>query len=297
MMASLEDRMALRGRTAAVIGGAFGIGRAVSLTLAEAGVDLFIADVDEESLAETCAAATALGRTVTGQRCDVLSEADVDAFYTLVEAQSGTLDIVVNLAGGTRRGKLLDRPVEEDARDIRRNYGYVVQSYRRAIPLIRRGGRGGSIISFTTIEAHRGAATFSVYAGAKAATTNFTKAMAVELGAEGIRCNCVVPDTTPSRGNMTALGPEMVARLRDLPAEIQPAGRDMYVPMRRSPLPEELANGVLFLASGLASAVTGIDLHVDGGTSAASGFIDWPHGDGHVPTPLAGSLPRLFGTD
>jgi NAD(P)-dependent dehydrogenase (short-subunit alcohol dehydrogenase family) len=61
------------------------------------------------------------------------------------------------------------------AADIRRNYGYVLDSTRLAVPLLRKSGRGGSIINFTTIEAHRGAAGFAVYAGAKAALTNFTR--------------------------------------------------------------------------------------------------------------------------
>jgi len=293
--AALAEKLSLAGKVAAVIGGAHGIGRAVSLTLAEAGAELFVCDVDEESMAATAADLAAAGHKVQTLRADVLSEADIDAFYDFVAANSPRLDLVVNVAGGVKRGLLLDRSPEDDAADIRRNYGYIVQSYRRAIPLIRQGGRGGSITSFTTIEAHRGAASFSVYAGAKAATTNFTKAMAVELAAEGIRCNNLVPDTTYSRGNVQAMGPELLARVAALPEELRSKGRDMYVPMHRSPTPEELADGVLFLASPLASAITGIDLHVDGGTRAAGGFIEWPHGDGFVPAPLAGSIAKLFG--
>ena len=294
MSAALAEKLSLAGKVAAVIGGSHGIGRAVSFALAGAGADLFVCDVDEEALAATAADLAAAGHTVQTLRADVLSEAEIDAFYDLVAA-NGRLDLVVNVAGGVKRGLLLDRSPEDDAADIRRNYGYIVQSYRRAIPLIRQGGRGGSITSFTTIEAHRGAASFSVYAGAKAATTNFTKAMAVELAAEGIRCNNLVPDTTYSRGNVQAMGPELLARVAALPEELRSKGRDMYVPMHRSPTPEELADGVLFLASPLASAITGIDLHVDGGTRAAGGFIEWPHGDGFVPAPLAGSIAKLFG--
>ncbi len=79
------------------------------------------------------------------------------------------------------------------------NYGYVIDSVRRAVPLIRSGGTGGSIINFTTIEAHRGAATYAVYAGAKAATTNFSRAMALELGADRIRVNPIAPDANPGK--------------------------------------------------------------------------------------------------
>lgn len=295
MKTTLEARANLAGKTALLLGGAAGIGRAVALALAENGIDLILGDIDETELAETRDAARALGRTVHALRCDVESSEDIDRLFELAEASSPALDIVVNVAGGVRRGKLLEKNECEDAADIRRNYGYVVQSYRRAIPLIRRGARGGSIISFTTIEAHRGAAGFSVYAGAKAATTNFTRSMAVELAAERIRCNCVVPDTTPSRGNLRALEPEAVDRAGKLPPEVRAKGYEMYVPMKRPPTVDDLANAVLFLASDLSASVTGTSIHVDGGAWAASGFIDWPYGDGHLPAPLSGTLEALFG--
>lgn len=295
MKTTLETRANLAGRTALVLGGAVGIGRAVALALAENGIDLILGDIDEPGLAETASAVRSLGCTAHALRCDVESSDDVDRLYDMAEANSTALHIVINVAGGVRRGKLLDRAEQDDAADIRRNYGYVVQSYRRAIPLIRRSGRGGSIISFTTIEAHRGAAGFSVYAGAKAATTNFTRSMAVELAAERIRCNCVVPDTTPSGGNLRALEPDVVERAGRLPPGVRAKGYEMYIPMKRPPAVDDLANAVLFLASDLSAAITGTSIHVDGGTWAASGFIDWPHGDGHLPAPLSGSLGALFG--
>lgn len=295
MKTTLETRANLAGKSALVLGGATGIGRAVALALAENGIDLILGDIDEAGLVETEDAARALGRTVHAMRCDVESSDDIDRLYDMAEADRPALDIVVNIAGGVRRGKLLDKTEQDDAADIRRNYGYVVQSYRRAIPLIRRGGRGGSIISFTTIEAHRGAAGFSVYAGAKAATTNFTRSMAVELAAERIRCNCVVPDTTPSRGNLRALEPDVVERAGKLPPDVRAKAYEMYVPMKQPPAADDLANAVLFLASDLSSAITGTSIHVDGGAWAASGFIDWPHGDGHLPAPLSGTLNALFG--
>ena len=295
MKTTLETRANLAGKTALVLGGATGIGRVVALALAENGIDLILGDIDEAELAETADAARKLGRTVHATRCDVESSDDITRLYDMVEANRPALDIVVNIAGGVRRGKLLDKSEQDDAADIRRNYGYVVQSYRRAIPLIRRGGRGGSIISFTTIEAHRGAPGFSVYAGAKAATTNFTRSMAVELAAERIRCNCVVPDTTPSPGNLRALEADVVERAGKLPPDVRAKAYEMYVPMKRPPAADDLANAVLFLASDLSSAITGTSIHVDGGTWAASGFIDWPHGDGHLPAPLSGTLNALFG--
>jgi len=116
------------------------------------------------------------------------------------------------LPGGVKRSLFVNTTPEQNARDIQLNFGYVIDSVRRAIPLIRRGGRGGSIINFTTIEAFRGAASFAVYAGAKAATTNFSRALAVELGADKIRVNMIAPDTSPVKNTNRALYPEDLER-------------------------------------------------------------------------------------
>lgn len=293
-MSFLDFRANLGGRVAVVLGGGGGIGAAISLALAGAGVDLAICDADANALQATRRATEALGRRVYAQCIDVSEAAQLDAFYAAFASAFERLDIVVNVVGGVHQRAFMDATAAQCAADIRRNFGYVIDSVRHAVPLIRRGQRGGSIISFTTIEAHRGAAGFAVYAGAKAATTNFTRAMAVELGSEGIRLNTIAPDTTPSQGNANALPPETLQRIAALPPEAMARGLDMYVPMKKCPTVDDLANAVLFLASDLAASVTGTTLHVDGGTMATAGFIDWPHGDGQLPAPLAGTLARLF---
>jgi len=290
----LAERANLAGKTAAVLGGASGIGAAVSLALARSGVDVAIFDIDEAGAAETQRSIEALGPRACVMVGNVANEKDVDAFYDTLEAKFSRLDIVVNLAGGTMRRPLLETTRADIAADVSRNYLYVVQSVQRAIPLIRRTGEGGSIINFTTIEAHRGAATFSVYAGAKAATTNFSRSMAVELGKDKIRVNCIAPDTTPSQGNFAAMPPEFAEGFMRLPEEVRPKGMAMYIPRGEQPPAEALADAVLFLASDLSTFISGTTLHVDGGTMAAGGFLDWPFGDGFVPVPLAGTLGRMF---
>jgi NAD(P)-dependent dehydrogenase (short-subunit alcohol dehydrogenase family) len=196
-----------------------------------------------------------------------------------------------------KRSLFMETSREDNARDVRLNYGYIVDSVRRAVPLIRRGGRGGSIINFTTIEAHRGAATYAVYAGAKAATTNFSRAMAVELGGEQIRVNLIAPDTSPARASNSALYPEDFERLSGLGDDAFQQSYNMYVPQKRAPSVEDLTNGVLFLASDLSRSITGTTLHIDGGTIAALGFMDWPYGDSFMPAPLGGTMKRLFPRD
>lgn len=300
-MGLLEAHAGMAGKVAAVIGGSSGIiGRAVSLGLAKAGVHIATCDNDADGVREIVPEIAALGPRILSVFGDATDVDALDRFYDQVGKEFDRLDIVVNVAGGVQRGLLMDKTRAQDAQDIRLNYGYVVDSVRRAIPLIRRGGRGGSIINFTTIEAHRGAATYAVYAGAKAATTNFSRAVAVELGAEGIRVNLIAPDTTRARASNGALYAEDFARLAGLGADamdVLAESTKMYVPQKKAPAVEDLINGVLFLASDLSRAITGTTLHIDGGTIAALGFLDWPFGDSFMPAPLGGTLRRLFGTD
>ncbi|HEY6870892.1 MAG TPA: SDR family oxidoreductase [Novosphingobium sp.] len=292
----LDKKANLGGKVAALLGGGGGIGAAATLGLAENGVDVAVLDKDATALAATKAAVEALGRKCLAFTGDVLSVDDVREFYAQVGAQFDRLDIVVNVAGGVKQRDFLTATDEQDAEDIRRNFGYVIQSIRLAVPLIERADRGGSIINFTTIEAYRGAASFSVYAGAKAANANLRKALAVEFGRRRIRVNEVTPDTTPSNGNMTALTPELTASMMDATPQSLEKAMAMYIPMGTAASPEDLADTVVFLASDLSRAITGVNIHVDGGTSAAGGFINWP-GGGFCPAPVGDSIKLLFPND
>lgn len=287
-MPGLEERAGLRGRHAVVIGGAFGLGQAVTLALAQAGVELAICDEDNDALPGTVSSAEATGVSVFSQCFNALDVTALNAFYATVGERLGHVDIVVNVVGGANMGIPFDRTLPEDwADDIHRNFSYVVHSTRAALPLLRKSGRGGSIINFTTIEAHRGAATISVYAGAKAATTNFSRALANELGHERIRINTIAPDMTPSRGNNRATARAGMASMADYAPDAIARSVAIACPAGTAPSPDDIANGVLFLASDLSAGVTGSVLHVDGGTFASSGFLHWgEHRFSPVPPPI-----------
>lgn len=294
-MGLLEAHTALSGKVAIVVGGAAGyVGEGVSLGFARAGVNVIACDNDREGIAAIAKAAAGLPGTVRASYADVTDPQTLDDFFDKAEAEIGRADILVNVAGGVRRSPFEQTSRADHARDIRLNYGYVIDSCQRAIPLLRKSGNGGSIINFTTIEAHRGAATFAVYAGAKAANTNFSRALAVELGADQIRVNCIALDTNLARASNSALYPEDIARMAALGEDAMAKAMEIYVPQRRAPAVDDVINGVLFLASDLARSITGTTLHIDGGTIAALGWLNWPYGDGFMPAPLAGSLERLI---
>ncbi|MGE0383479.1 MAG: SDR family oxidoreductase [Gammaproteobacteria bacterium] len=294
-MGLLEDRANLQGRIAVVIGGGAGIGSAVTLALAGAGLDVAFCDKNGEAAPQTHAAVEKLGRRAFSQVIDALDPAQLTAFYAAVDRNFDHVDVLVNVVGGVFQRHFMDKPREECLHDIHRNYGYVLDSIRHAVPMIRRGGRGGSIVNFTTIEAHRGAAGFAVYAGAKAAITNFSRALAVELGAEKIRVNTIAPDMTPSEGNTNALPEQTRAQFATVTPEQLARMQRMVIPMCEAPSTDDLANAVLFLASDLSRFVTGTALHVDAGTWASSGFLNWPSGEGFLPAPMAPTIKKLFG--
>jgi NAD(P)-dependent dehydrogenase (short-subunit alcohol dehydrogenase family) len=293
-MGLLEAHAGLAGKTAVVVGGAAGIGRAVSLALAEAGVAIALCDVDQAATKAVVPELEALGVEAFAMPADVCDVDALERFYDAVEARFDRLDIVVNVAGGVKRGLFMESDRQANARETRLNYGYVIDSIRRAVPLIRKGGKGGSIISFTTIEAHRGAAGFAVYAAAKAATTHFSRTMAVELADEGIRVNLVAPDTTPSRTSQSSLEPAIMEAFGKLAPETFAELMKVYIPQGAPPAEADLANAVLFLASELSKTITGMTLHVDGGTSASMGFLRWPFGDGFSPAPMPQTARRVF---
>jgi NAD(P)-dependent dehydrogenase (short-subunit alcohol dehydrogenase family) len=275
-MGYLEERANLNGKVAAVIGGGSGVGAATTLSLAKAGVDIAFCDINGQSIEPTVSDVNQLGRHVTGRTTDATDPDQLSDFYDALDEDFDRLDIVVNVAGYASMRPFSETTSEHWEAAIHRNLGWVMRSISLALPRIRRGGQGGSIINFTTIEAHRGAATLAAYAGAKAGLTNFSRALAVELAPERIRVNCVAPDTTPSETS-SASPPENVKReIAATPPELLVKMMEMYIPMGVPPTAEDIGDAVLILASDLSSTVTGTTLHVDGGTWASSGFLHWP---------------------
>ena len=286
---------AMQGKVAVVVGGAAGhLGRGTTLGLAREGMRLIVCDNDREGLEAIVGEVEALGSTVTPIYGDVLDPASLDAFWDEVERITDHIDILVNVCGGVARSLFENTSRASHAENIRYNYGYHIDSCQRAIPLLKASGNGGAIVNFTTIEAHRGAATFAVYAGAKAALTNFSRALAVELGQHQIRVNCLASDTSPARTTNAALAPEDFERLAAVGPNALDEAMKIYVPMKRAPTVEEVVDGVVFLCCDLSRTVTGQTLFVDGGTYAAFGFLDWPGGDSFMPAPLGGTLKMMF---
>jgi NAD(P)-dependent dehydrogenase (short-subunit alcohol dehydrogenase family) len=250
------DRAAalLEGRVAVVTGAARGIGLSIAESFARFGADVAMCDRDAEGLSASARRVEAAGRRALGAVLDVRDEAAVAEFFEQVSGAFPRIDVLVNNAGGGFQAPFLE--VNAKGRDalIRENFTQVAEFVRRAVPAM---GAGGSIINVTSIEAHRAAPGYAIYAAMKAAVANLTGSLALELGALGIRVNCIAPDVIPTPG----IG-------EDLPP----------TPLARRGHPDDVAGAAVFLASDLSRFVTGTTLHVDGGNRAAAGWRRGPDG-------------------
>lgn len=246
-MALTRESVLLTDRLVVVTGAAQGIGAAVAIACARFGADVAMCDRDADGLARTAEAVEGAGRTAMTAILDVRDGESVRQWVASLDP----VDVLVNNAGGGFRADFLD--VSDNGQDalIRENFSSVTHFVRACAPRMPNDGRA-SIINITSIEAHRAAPGFAVYAAMKAAIANLTQSLALELGARGIRVNCIAPDVIPTPG----------------------IGGDMPV---KTPLPvaghvDDVAGAVIYLASPLSRFVTGTTIHVDGGNVAAGGW-------------------------
>jgi 3-oxoacyl-[acyl-carrier protein] reductase len=266
------ERAGLEGTVAIVTGGAGGLGEAISLDLAANGVRVALVDRDEEAVGRITSALDAIDADSIVHKGDAREPEVLDALFAATAERWGRLDTLVNVVGGTFKAPFSEQSSRAWEGLIRYNLTQVLHSTSRAIPAMRAGGQGGSIINLTTIEGYRAAPNFAVYSAAKAAVAHFARSLSVELAPDRIRVNCVAPDITPTP-NMLGLGGE--AGLTGN-AMLDPLNVSVAIPMGRVGVPSDISNAVIFLASGLSSYITGTTLHPDGGTFACSGWFNWP---------------------
>ena len=268
----LERRLNVKGKVAVIAGGGGGLGRAIAIEFARAGMHLALADRNEMLLTDTVTEARGADVSVISQVIDLRDPEALAAFYASVATEHTAVDVCVNVVGGTFRQSFADTAPKAWDALIRTNYTWLLNSTHHAIPLIRKTGRGGSIINLSSVEGHRAAPGFAVYAGLKGAVENFTRTLAVELGPEGIRVNTIAPDVTPTEG-MAGIGGNGGVMDAD---EVGAANVRISFPMGRLGTYDDIGGSALFLASDLSRYVTGTCLHPDGGTYASSGWFNWP---------------------
>jgi NAD(P)-dependent dehydrogenase (short-subunit alcohol dehydrogenase family) len=247
----------LAGKIALVTGGASGIGRATSRLFAMHGAAVAVVDVSSERGPEVVRQIHAEGGRALFLRCDVSDPVQTESTVETVADQLGGLHILFNNAGITCRRSVVETPVADWDRVVAVNLRGVFLMSKFAIPHLARAG-GGAIVNTGSGWGLKGGKDAAVYCATKGAVVNLTRAMALDHAAQGIRVNCICPgdtDTALLAEEGRQLGAEPGAFLREAAAR----------PMQRVGTPEEIAEGVLFLASDQSSFVTGTTLVVDGG--------------------------------
>ena len=239
------------GRAAFITGAAHGIGRAIAIRLAQEGASIAVVDLDVATAERVAQEVTSLGGSAFAVGCDVTDRSSVDASIAAHMERFGSLDVLVNTAGGD-----LPEPPFQEANDqlwerlADLNLTSVVRCIRAALPHLLVSPTGGNVV---TIGSVNGLAAFGSYpySAAKAGLEILTKNLAAEYGRRGLRFNLVAPGTIRTR--VWDNQPGALDRLTKL------------YPLGRVGEPKDVAAAVAFLASDDASWITGTTLPVEGG--------------------------------
>lgn len=257
------------GRGVIVTGGGRGIGQATARAFAAEGADVLVLGRTVADLEDTVAQITADGGQAWLLPCDVTSEAQVEETVTRAASRWDRIDVLINNAG-----------IDDDTPFLeidRARWRAVVDTNLTGVFLMSQAvGRemaktgGGVILHTASIDASGGDGPYAAYNASKAGLLGLSRTMALELAAHGIRSNCVSPGFTHTVMTEKAVGPKLMDYLN---------GSFARVPMKRLVTTDEIAQAFLFLASGQASAITGIDLRVDGGLTANWYILETLPGD------------------
>ena len=234
--------MRLQGKVALVTGGAQGIGAAIADGLAAEGATAVVADLSPPE---------------DGIRADVADEGDVARMVDETLEQHGRLDILVNNAGlyASLAMRPFDQiPLEEWRQVMDVNVASMFLTCRAAVPAMREQG-GGKIVNISSGTPFRGVPFLLHYVTSKGAIVAFTRALAKELGKDGIHVNCVAPGFTITEG--VQANPEVVEKLRDVSVAARTIQRDQ--------VPQDVVGAVVFLCTPAADFITGQTMVIDGG--------------------------------
>ena len=234
--------MSLDGKVALVTGGAQGIGAAIADGLGAAGATVVVADLSPPN---------------GGIQADVSIETDVQRMVDEMVERHGGLDILINNAG--LYASLAMRPFTEIPLDEWRtvmdvNVASMFLTCRAAVPVMREQG-GGKIVNISSGTPFRGVPFLLHYVTSKGAIVAFTRALAKELGSDGIHVNCVAPGFTMTEG--VKAHPEVIEKLRDVSIASRTIQRDQVA--------EDVVGAVVFFCSPAADFVTGQTMVIDGG--------------------------------
>ena len=236
----------LKGKVVLVTGGTRGIGRAIAERFKDVGAVVYITGTNEE---RTKAVAEEIG--VNGVKMNVTDREEVKRVVSEILEKEGQIDILINNAGITKDTLFIRMKDEDWDSVIDTNLNGVYNVTRAVVPAMVKK-RSGNIINISSVVGFTGNVGQVNYSATKSALIGFTKSLAKELGGRGIRVNCIAP------GYITT---DMTEKI---PAKIKEELLKS-IPLKREGEPREIADVCLFLASSMASYITGTVIHVNGG--------------------------------
>ncbi|GMR25343.1 MAG: 3-oxoacyl-[acyl-carrier-protein] reductase [Ignavibacteria bacterium] len=244
----------LKNKTALITGGSRGIGKACVRYLSRAGADVAFTYNTNKNIAEDLCEELIDGNIVRACKVNALSEDEINTAIDSVEKEFGKIDILVNNAGIWEVGKIDDLTLGDWERTLSINLTGMYLFTKYTVPLMKKHNFG-RIINISSTAGQRGEADHSHYAASKGGMIAFTKSLAGELGKYNITVNSVAPGWV--RTDMTKDVLENKFREEEIVKEI---------PLRKIAVPDDVAGSVLFLASDLASHITGSVINVNGGS-------------------------------
>lgn len=241
----------LANRTAVITGAAQGLGYAIARDFAEAGANIVIGDQDGDSAAQA-AQSLEIGDRAIAEECDVVDLKQIERLCARAVETFGSLDVMVNNAGITRDATMRKMTADQFDQVVAVHLRGTWNGLRTASGIMREQSNGGSIINVSSISGKVGNLGQTNYSAAKAGIVGMTKAAAKEVGFKNVRVNAIQPGFI-NTAMTAAMRPDVVG------------STVAAIPLGRPGDPEEVASAVTFLASDMASYITGIVLEIAGG--------------------------------
>ncbi|AGG07756.1 short-chain dehydrogenase [Dehalococcoides mccartyi] len=261
-MMTIAELFDLRGKVAIVTGGAMGIGKGISMRLAEAGASIMIPDLNLEVAQKTAAEIKALGGKATAIQADVSNINDAQKVIDATLKAFGDLDIMVNNAGIYRFMPAIDMTEAMWDKTLGINLKGLMFFSQAATKAMMAAKHGGKIINIASIDGFRPTGNLAHYDASKGGVIMLTKAMAQEWAPHGILVNAVAPGgiNTPGASALMPSGSMSAEQLMELSKSFV-----AKLPLKRMGEPDDIGKVVLFLASAAADYMVGSVIVADGG--------------------------------